>query len=720
MDFNPLITQAATQAGIDPDLLRAQLLQESGLNPNAVGPPTKYGQAQGIAQFIPSTAQGLGINPMDPNQAIPAAAQMDANNIKQFGTPAGAMAAYYGGPDQNNWGPNTQRYVSDVARRFANLKQSGQTVAAPSDPLDAMLAQRAASPEPKNAPPVQPKDPLDAMLENRAAAQVSPTSAPQQTPVADDWRTRLMGSNVGALMHGAMQPVYGANQLIDKTIQGVTSLGGAYPNAVSNAAGDLAENFTRQKAAEDAFYRRAQTASGNTGAMSSANELAGNVLSPANLATAMVNAPTTLGRLLLQGASSAAVQPTDTTKDYTGQKELQMAGGAGINALLHGAGSAASALVNPVLDKSAALLMKSGIPLTAGQVLGGSARTLEDAATSIPIVGDIIKNRRADSFRALSTAMVDRSLAPLGEKVPSDTYGHDAIAYAQDRFDTHYGDILSGMSARADPQLATDLSDVLNHPGNYQISPSQVDTLKNFVDDKIIGRSDNGHFDGDALKAVQSDISDQIRRATRGNASPGDYNYADALGDVRSSFNDFLTRHNPDEAPILKAIDSGYRNLVVAEKAAGNAVGGVFSAAQLGNAVRSGGTRRSLATGTAFNQDLSNAARDILPSKVPDSGTPIRHAVELGLGLAGGHMVAPETAAALTGPAMVAAGLGALLAAGATKPAQKAIVGLLAKRPYSPQTAAKLAELLKAGAPIAGRGLIPALVAPGNYVAPQQ
>jgi len=715
--YDGLIQQAATQAGIDPDLLRAQLLQESGLNPNAIGPPTKYGQAQGIAQFIPSTAQGIGINPMDPNQAIPAAARMDAENIQHYGNPADAMKAYYGGPNQANWGPKTNRYMQDVAARFAGLK-NGQGASPPQDPMEEALAARASA-QGQTAPTPKATDTIEAALQQRAA---NVNVAPEQktAPVEDTWRTRLMGSNVGALMHGAMQPVYGANQLIDKTIQGVTSLGGAYPNTVSNAAGDLAENFTRQKAAEDAFYRRAQSASGNTGAMSSANELAGNVLSPANLATAMVNAPTMLGRLLLQGASSAAVQPTDTTKDYMAQKELQMAGGAGVNALLHGAGSAASALVNPVLDKSAQLLMKSGIPLTAGQVLGGSARTLEDAATSIPIVGDIIKNRRADSFKALSTAMVDRSLAPLGEKVPPGTYGHDAIAYAQDRFDTHYGTILSGMSAHADPQLATDLSDVLNHPGDYQISPSQVDTLKNFVDDKIIGRADKGHFDGDALKAVQSDISDQIRRATRGNASPGDYNYADALGDVRSSFNAFLTRHNPDEAPTLKAIDSGYRNLVVAEKAAGNAVGGVFSAAQLGNAVRAGGTRRSLATGTAFNQDLSNAARDILPSKVPDSGTPIRHAVELGLGLAGGHMVAPETAAALTGPAMGAAGLGALLAAGATKPAQKAIVGLLAKRPYSPQTAAKLAELLKAGAPIAGRGVIPALVSPGNYVAPQQ
>ena len=42
-------------------LLLALALVESGWNPNAVGPETKYGRAAGIAQFIPSTAKDYGL-----------------------------------------------------------------------------------------------------------------------------------------------------------------------------------------------------------------------------------------------------------------------------------------------------------------------------------------------------------------------------------------------------------------------------------------------------------------------------------------------------------------------------------------------------------------------------------------------------------------------------------------------------------------------------------
>lgn len=87
--------QDAINAGISPDYFVRQINQESGFNPNAVSPAG----AVGIAQFLPSTAAGLGFNPYDPVAALNGAAHLMANyNHNYGGNYAKALAAYNGGP----------------------------------------------------------------------------------------------------------------------------------------------------------------------------------------------------------------------------------------------------------------------------------------------------------------------------------------------------------------------------------------------------------------------------------------------------------------------------------------------------------------------------------------------------------------------------------------------------------------------------------------------
>ena len=86
--------QDAVAVGIPPDYFARQIEQESGFNPNSVSPAG----AIGIAQFLPSTAAGLGINPWDPIQALQGAARLMANYARQYGGDyAKALAAYNGG-----------------------------------------------------------------------------------------------------------------------------------------------------------------------------------------------------------------------------------------------------------------------------------------------------------------------------------------------------------------------------------------------------------------------------------------------------------------------------------------------------------------------------------------------------------------------------------------------------------------------------------------------
>jgi hypothetical protein len=86
--------QDAISAGISPVYFTRQINQESGFNPNAISPAG----AEGIAQFLPSTASGLGINPWDPNAALNAAAHTMASYANTYGGDyAKALAAYNGG-----------------------------------------------------------------------------------------------------------------------------------------------------------------------------------------------------------------------------------------------------------------------------------------------------------------------------------------------------------------------------------------------------------------------------------------------------------------------------------------------------------------------------------------------------------------------------------------------------------------------------------------------
>lgn len=122
--------QAAAAAGIDPEIFTRQIQQESGFNPTA-----KSGAgALGIAQFMPDTAAGMGIDPLDPAAALYAAAQLDANNLQKYGGDwQKALAAYNaGGGNVDKYGgvppfAETQSYVNNILGGAQNaIQQLGQ------------------------------------------------------------------------------------------------------------------------------------------------------------------------------------------------------------------------------------------------------------------------------------------------------------------------------------------------------------------------------------------------------------------------------------------------------------------------------------------------------------------------------------------------------------------------------------------------------------------
>lgn len=107
--YDAWITQSAAEHGVPANLLSSLLEVESGYNPDA-----KSGAgAVGIAQFMPSTAEEIGIDPMNPQQAIEGAAIYLRQKYDKYGDWHKALEAYNGG-DGNVGKGETMAYADKV------------------------------------------------------------------------------------------------------------------------------------------------------------------------------------------------------------------------------------------------------------------------------------------------------------------------------------------------------------------------------------------------------------------------------------------------------------------------------------------------------------------------------------------------------------------------------------------------------------------------------
>lgn len=127
--YAPILARAAQRWNVSAALLAAQLYAESNFNPFAVS----GAGAEGIAQFMPGTAAGLGLDdPFDPAQAIEAQAHLMRDLLRRFGSVPLALAAYNAGPAPvAACGcvppfPETQGYV---ARIIGLMSGAGQPIA---------------------------------------------------------------------------------------------------------------------------------------------------------------------------------------------------------------------------------------------------------------------------------------------------------------------------------------------------------------------------------------------------------------------------------------------------------------------------------------------------------------------------------------------------------------------------------------------------------------
>lgn len=118
-----IISDAAAQYHVDPNLVAAMAFKESRFNPNAVS----WRGAQGILQLMPRTAKALGVtDAFDAKQNIFGGTKYIAQLLQRFnGNVEMAVAAYNAGPELvARVGPNATNeaidYVAVVTSLYRN------------------------------------------------------------------------------------------------------------------------------------------------------------------------------------------------------------------------------------------------------------------------------------------------------------------------------------------------------------------------------------------------------------------------------------------------------------------------------------------------------------------------------------------------------------------------------------------------------------------------
>jgi soluble lytic murein transglycosylase-like protein len=130
--FDSIIEKAAVSAAVEPNLLRAVIVVESGFNSRAV---SKRG-AVGLMQLMPATATRFGVsNPYDPKQNVHAGARYLKSLMDRFGQDIRlALAAYNAGEEavERNGGrippfAETMAYVPRVLKIYRMLAEQPRT-----------------------------------------------------------------------------------------------------------------------------------------------------------------------------------------------------------------------------------------------------------------------------------------------------------------------------------------------------------------------------------------------------------------------------------------------------------------------------------------------------------------------------------------------------------------------------------------------------------------
>lgn len=505
-------------------------------------------------------------------------------------------------------------------------------------------------------------------------------------------------SFVQDLMRGFRDPVDAAAQLLPRVLEVVTSAGGTVPNEVSQWFAKEAQRVDALNKSAEQQYRAQGGSDLNVG------RFVGNVVNPATIVPAaraaqLVRAP--MAKAAVVGATGGALTPVQDTENFAEAKAMQT----GLGAVLGPVAEKAMGVVAPRITESAQKLREAGVRnLTPGQAFGGIPQRIEQAAESIPLVGDVIASARTQNIEQFSNAVINQSLRNINKSLPADISGNEAIKFAEKEIGKAYDKLVPKLSVSQGTMVSFATENPMPLVANINTIVSQAAEnlddagaaqLAKIVENNLLKKFKNNELSGNVLKGAESSIGTYAVKFKK-SLDPNQNVIGDALFDVQLALRQAVEEANPKFRNELQKINSAFADFTRVQRAAASAGSreGVFTPAQLMNAAKAGDiTKRkgAFARGEARMQDIAQAGQQVLGSKIPDSGTPYR----LGVGAAG-----------LTGLGALdplTATLGAATLGAYTQPGLRVMSPLLYERP---ELLRRIGEPLRRAAPFITPGLL--------------
>ncbi|WP_433705791.1 transglycosylase SLT domain-containing protein [Paraburkholderia sacchari] len=660
--YDSIIQAAAQKYNVDPALIRGIIATESSGNPSAVG-KTKSGDVggTGLMGINPVNFKAYGVtNPNDPAQSINAGTAILSGLLDKYGDVNTALTHYVGGDDPKQWGPQTAAYPGKVLSAGGIGAQQAPSAPAtlPGIPTaqsgtqsdDAIFSQFSKGAAPAQGPQGPQSD--DAIFASMTKAPQPAAAAAPAPQVAAPQGNQPGGitSFLAGVGRGVQETALGAQQLLG---HGAQALG---MNGIGNWLVNDANQGLAHGAQEVAPYSAAHPIATGAG------NIAGSIAATAPLGVLAQVARTLPGMAAVGaglGAATGALSPVDpNSTDFAGDKMQQIGLGALTGGVLSPAAGAVGRMISPNISPDVQALMSRGVTPTPGQILGGGFARTEDKLTSLPVIGDMIKNAQQRAVGQFNVAAYNEALAPIG-KTFSGNAGQDGVDQVGKTIGQVYDSVLPKMQMKVDPQFQADVTN-LGQMAN-SLPDSQQKTFMNVLKTQIFDKlGPQGNMDGQTLKGVQSELA----RTSSGYLKDPSFDNRQlgaAVSALRDAVDGNLSRVNPpDLAGELTNANQAWANFVRLRTAASSTGamnnGGVFTGAQLQSAVRSADKsvgKGATATGNALMQDLSGAGQAVLGSKYPDSGT-------VGRGLM--SLLAPGSVAAglATAPTSTLATLGGI------------------------------------------------------------
>ena len=458
---------------------------------------------------------------------------------------------------------------------------------------------------------------------------------PKNPPVSDSPKKAEAPSGI---VRGMRDPLDGSAQLLTHLLpDSVVQAGNQLNNWLADKTGLVAklpengiDGLIRK---QEADYQAQRTAAGETG--SDVGRIAGNLAAtiiPGAGATRLAQSAN-LGRVAQAAASGglvSALNPVVDGDSFALEKAKQAGIGAVTGAVVQKAIGGMSRLISPnaARNPDVQTLINENVRITPMQAAGGWAKTLEEKARSLPILGDAITAAHRRGANDLNMAVLRRGIDRLNEAGAAGNVtraGSQGLQELRTAAGNAYDNLLPRMMAdTTEAQFAGNMANL-----RQLVSALPANEARYF--DDILTReltqrqAPNGIISGENLRAAQAALRDRAATFIR---SPDAYQreLGTALRQADQELRALIERSNPQMARELSLINEAYRVMKTAQRAGSSvaAEDGVFTPAQLHNAVKAMDRtkdKRAFAEGSAYLQDLSGAGKRVLASQYPDSGT---------------------------------------------------------------------------------------------------